>query len=197
MRGRSGVGSDGDPVSGAATALNAGTIGVHAHAAAAGEHLASTAQSYDSQDVARLTGLGRGGTGAARFLIAAMAVPTRPPLMPPVGLAAGAEPVTGVQANALIHSGPGADGFDAAATMLDSPPQTSSSRQPKSVQPEAHPRRVGRHRPPMRAHSLHRLEADYTRQAESARRLSQQFRSTPRITAAPKQRCLPGRCSTR
>lgn len=80
-------------LSGAATALNAGTIGVHAHAAAAGEHLASTAQSYDSQEVAasRVLAWG-GGAGSGAVPVAAMTVPTRPPVVPPVGLPAAQSP---------------------------------------------------------------------------------------------------------
>lgn len=166
-------------LSGAATALNAGTIGVHAHAAAAGEHLASTAQSYDSQEVAAARVLARGGgAGSGAVPVAAMTVPPRPPVVPPVGLPAGAEPVTGVQASALIHSGPGADGFDAAATMLDSHAADLelSAAQVRSARSTSETSWSSQAADTAHTH-LHRLEADYTRQAESARRLAQQFRS--------------------
>ena len=52
---------------GAASALNAGTIGVHSCTAAAGAHLASTAQTHDEQDLAASRPARGGGAGRAWF----------------------------------------------------------------------------------------------------------------------------------
>ena len=166
-------------LSGAATALNAGTIGVHARAAAAGEHLAASAQSYDAQDAAASSVLTRGGSGGGGVVpVAAMAIPVQPPAAAPPGVPAGAEPVTGVQASALIHGGPGADGFDTAATVLanHAADLERSAAQVRAARNTAESSWESSAADTAQSH-LHRLEADYSTQAESARRLAQQFRA--------------------
>lgn len=164
---------------GAASALNAGTIGVHSRTAAAGAHLASTAQTYDEQDLAASRVLARGGgAGAGVVPVASMAIPALPPVVAPPGLPAGAEPVTGLQASALIHDGPGADGFDTAATILDNHAadldrSAAQVRSARATSETSWASQAGEN-----AHDhLHRLEADYTSQAEAARLLSQHFRT--------------------
>lgn len=166
-------------LSGAATALNAGTIGVHARAEAAGEHLAATAQSYDAQDIAASRVLVRGGAGVGAVVpVAAMAIPVHPPVGAPPGVPAGAEPVTGVQASALIHGGPGADGFDSAATALanHAADLERSADQVRAARNTSESSWSSSAADTAQSH-LHRLEADYISQAESARRLAQQFRA--------------------
>lgn len=166
-------------LSGAAAALNAGTVAVHARASAAGEHLAATAQSYDAQDVAASRALVHGGAGGGGVVpVAAMAIPVHAPAAAPPGVPAGAEPLTGVQASALIHGGPGADGFDSAATVLAhhaadlerSADQVRAARNTADSSWDSSAADTAQSR-------LHRVEADYITQAESARRLAQQFRA--------------------
>lgn len=164
---------------GAASALNAGTIGVHSRTAAAGAHLASTAQSYDGQDLATSRVLARGGgAGAGVVPVASMAIPALPPVAAPPGSPGGAEPVTGLQASALIHGGPGADGFDTAATVLaqHAADLERSADQVRAARNTSESSWVSSAADTAQSH-LHRLEADYITQAEAARRLAQQFRA--------------------
>lgn len=166
-------------LSGAATALNAGTIGVHARAAAAGEHLAATAQSYDAQDISASRVLARGVAGGGGVVpVAAMAIPVHPAAPAPPGVPAGTEPVTGVQASALIHGGPGADGFDTAATILahHAADLERSADQVRAARNTSESSWASSAADTVQSH-LHRLEADYVAQAESARRLAGQFRA--------------------
>lgn len=165
-------------LTGAAGELNADTIAVHARTTGAGQHLAASAESYDAQEGSASRALGQTGPGAAPAIaVAAMKVPPPPAITAPTGLPAGAEPVTGHQASMLIHGGPGAAGFDTAADQLDTHAAALEQSATQVRSARGHSESSWSSRGAEAAHShLHRLEADYTSQAEAARRLSSQFR---------------------
>ena len=163
---------------GAAAGLNAGTAGVHARTTAAADRLVATAGSYEAQDLASSRVLARGGGGAGAVPVPAVLAPTPPPVTAPPGLSAGAEPINGHEASALIHGGPGADSVDVAAARLErhAAELEQAAAEVRAVRRDATSSWTSTAADIADSH-LQSLETDYMTQAETARTLSHQFRT--------------------